>query len=362
MLDPAEIDAGHLGEVWRSRLVENGVPTDDLIRTLGGISTYGQWCDAWCATAEERVAEAEAADRRGADLTAAGLWLVAALEFHFAKHVFVHDRERLLDATRRSADSYRQAMGRLPWPGVRFDVPFEGGPLPGVLRMPDPVAGPAPVVVLVPGLDATKEEMHRFGEVFLQRGAATLTVDGPGQGEVEHQLSIEPAWETVGAAVLDALAGDARLDEQRAAIVGVSLGGYYAARAVSADPRWRAGASLGGCHSFAATWQQLPPLTRAAFTVRSGASSEADALRRAEQVTLETAPDGGGDAPFLVVHGSQDKLFDDEQARLLAKHFGPRGELIVEPHGDHVCHNLAYRVRGELADWVGVRLGTAMPA
>lgn len=353
------LDAGQLATAWRTRLVENGVPIDDLVRTAGGIATYGEWCDAWSATAERRAGEAEAAEDRAAGLTAAGLWLVAALEFHFAKHVFVHDRERLLTATKRSADCYRRAMDRLPWPGVPVEVPFEGGVLPGVLRFPaaaDSTVRPAPVVVVVPGLDATKEEMHRFCEVFLRRGAATLVVDGPGQGETEDRLDIRPDWEVVGAAVLDVVAADRRLDEQRAAIVGVSLGGYYAARAVSADPRWRAGVSLGGCHCFGATWDGLPGLTRAAFTVRSGATDAADARRRADEVTLDSAPRGGGDAPFLVVHGDEDRLFDGEQARRIAGHFGPRGLLVVEPEGDHVCHNLAYRVRDEIADWVAAAL------
>lgn len=361
----AELDAHQLGTAWRSRLVENGVPGDDLVRTVGRIEKYGQWCDAWCATAGQRAAEAEAADRNGAGLTAAGLWLIAALEFHFAKHVFVHDRERLLTATQRSADCYRRAMGRLPWPGVAVEVPFDGAVLPGVLRLPSAADagpdGPVPVVVVVPGLDATKEEMHRFAEVFLQRGMATLSVDGPGQGETENRLGIRPDWEVVGAAILDAVAADPRLDDQRAAIAGVSLGGYYAARSVAADARWRAGVSLGGVHSLGATWAGLPALTRAAFTSRSGATDAADGLRRAQQVTLDSAARSRGDAPFLVVHGGQDRLFGEEQARLLAEHFGSRGELVIEPDGDHVCHNLAYRVRAEVADWVSAVLKAGAP-
>ncbi|MBO0872672.1 MAG: alpha/beta fold hydrolase [Pseudonocardia sp.] len=166
-------------------------------------------------------------------------------EFHFAKHVFVHDRERLLAATQRSADCYRRAMDRLPWPAVAVQVPFEGGALPGVPRLPSATdtgtEGPVPVVLVVPGLDATKEEMHRFAEVLLERGIAVLSIDGPGQGESEDRLGIRPDREVVGAAILDVIASDPRLDEQRASVVGVSLGGYYAARAVAADARWRAG-------------------------------------------------------------------------------------------------------------------------
>ena len=42
---------------------------------------------------------------------------------------------------------------------------------------------PAPLVVLIPGLDSTKEEFFHWEQVFLDRGMATLSLDGPGQGE-----------------------------------------------------------------------------------------------------------------------------------------------------------------------------------
>ena len=57
-------------------------------------------------------------------------------------------------------------------------------------------------VIMVPGLDSTKEELQATAEYFLARGAATLAVDGPGQGEAEYHLPIEPAYERVATAVV----------------------------------------------------------------------------------------------------------------------------------------------------------------
>ena len=42
---------------------------------------------------------------------------------------------------------------------------------------------PAPLVVLVPGLESTKEQFSTYEPFFLRRGVATLSVEGPGQGE-----------------------------------------------------------------------------------------------------------------------------------------------------------------------------------
>jgi alpha-beta hydrolase superfamily lysophospholipase len=87
-----------------------------------------------------------------------------------------------------------------------------------------------------------------------------------------------------------------------------------------------------------------------------------DGEKRAHELantfTLASAPPEH-DTPFLVLHGGNDRLFDERQAGKLAAHFGERAELAVEPEGNHVLHNLAYRARPRVADWVSARLGGA---
>jgi alpha-beta hydrolase superfamily lysophospholipase len=111
-------------------------------------------------------------------------------------------------------------------------------------------------------------------------------------------------------------------------------------------------------------WPNLSFLTRQAFAIRSGACPPAEgctdepAHELANTFTLASAPPEH-DTPFLVLHGGNDRLFDERQAGKLAAHFGERAELAVEPEGNHVLHNLAYRARPRVADWVSARLGGA---
>ncbi len=74
--------------------------------------------------------------------------------------------------------------------------------------------------MLIPGLDSAKEEFGAVEQLFLDRGVATLSVDGPGQGEAEYELPIRPDWEVPGAAILDALAAQPGIDPDRIGRMG----------------------------------------------------------------------------------------------------------------------------------------------
>jgi 2,6-dihydroxypseudooxynicotine hydrolase len=356
-----DLDPAVLAQHWFARMTENGVPVQDLRDTAARTGTWRQWCSEWEKTADARMNEADAAERSGATLTAAELRLIAALEYHFGKFLFVHDRAAHQAVHDKTVAAYRRAMTALPWPGEAVDVAYDGARLRGILRRPA-IPGPAPVVIVVPGLDATKEEMHRLQEVFLRRGMATYSPDGPGQGEAEFTSALIPDWERVATATVDTLQDVDGLDPDRIALIGVSLGGYFAGRAAAREPRLKAAASIGGCYSMGEAWPNLSYLTRQAFAVRSGASepregfADEPARELAGTFTLAVAPPEH-DTPFLVLHGGNDRLFDERQADRIAAHFGDRAELVVEPAGNHVLHNLAYRARPRVADWISARLG-----
>jgi dienelactone hydrolase len=102
----------------------------------------------------------------------------------------------------------------------------------GLFRQPH-AQGPHPTVLLIPGLDSTKEEFRDVERTFHDRGMATFALDGPGQGEAEWTLPIRPEWEVVGETVISYLQSMPDVDAERIGVWGVSLGGFYAARLAS---------------------------------------------------------------------------------------------------------------------------------
>jgi dienelactone hydrolase len=337
---------------WANRFVANGTDYGDFQATLARITRWDDWCREWGVTAAGYEQLAESADAAGHPQTAAGAWRRAALAWHWGKFVFVDHPDEQRAAHDRAVACYRRAAPALSPPAELVQVPYAGGALPAYLRMPGSPGRPA--VIMVPGLDSTKEELQATAEYFLARGLATLAVDGPGQGEAEYGRPIEPAYEKVVTAAADYLLGRGDVDGAALGLFGVSLGGYYAARGAAYEPRITATVALAGPYRFDLDWDQLPAQTRATFRYRSGAGSEQQARELASRLTLEDAA-RLITRPLLVVGGGRDSIVPAYQQERLAKE-APGAELVIYPDGSHGVTNHAYESRSRMADWLADRL------
>ena len=278
----------------------------------------------------------------------------AALCFHFAKYVWVVEPARNREVTLRARDALAEAHRLLDPSARRIEAPIPGG---GVivanLRLPAGVDR-SPLVILIPGLDSTKEEFFNFERVFLDRGLATLSLDGPGQGEAGFDSPIRHDYEVAVATALEALADEPRVDLERVGAAGVSLGGYYAPRAAAFEPRLKAVAGVSGPRNFGALWDDLPELTRESFAHYSGSPDPETARRRAEALDLEGVASRISQ-PFLVISGKLDRLIPWRSTEAVASE-APNASFVLYEEGNHVCNNVAYRYRPLLADWLGERL------
>jgi dienelactone hydrolase len=338
---------------WGPRFVANGVDLSDFTATLERIQTWDQWLAEWSRTAEGYERLAREAEARGRALTAAEGWRRAALCWHFGKFVFMEDPEAALHAQRRLAECYQKGMWALEPPAQRVEIPYEDITLAGLLRQPAGASRP-PVVIMLPGLDSTKEEIQTTADYLLRRGLATLAVDGPGQGETEALRHIEPAYERPVAAVVAWIKQRDDLDASRIGIFGVSLGGYYAVRAAAYTPELKAAVDLAGLYSMAEHWDERPPMTRATFTRRSGATTEDEGRARSRAVTLQGAAERVR-CPLLIVHGTRDTIvpFSDAE-RIHAE--APGSELAAFEGSNHGCTDRVYASRTLVADWLAERL------
>jgi 2,6-dihydroxypseudooxynicotine hydrolase len=341
------------------RFIANGIDYNDFQATVLRLRSAEDWLDAWqaVATCHERLAR-EAEERSSP--FAGEACVRAALCHHFGKFLYFEggDRPRARAATRASVEDYTRAAPYLNPPVERVTIPYDGTTLPGLLRRPRGLERP-PVVVLVDGLDWVKEEFFTFEPLFHRHGLATLAFDGPGQGESEFDLAIEPAYEKPVTAVVDWLQQRQDVDGGRVGVVGVSLGGYYVARAAAYEPRLRCVVPISGPYDAGEAFDGLPPVTRHAIMVRGHAADEPAAKALAARVTLREAA-RLIKMPMLVVFGKKDDLFPPTHAeRLYADAGSEDKQLVLFEDGDHVCCNVPYACRPLVADWVAERLRRA---
>jgi 2,6-dihydroxypseudooxynicotine hydrolase len=338
---------------WGSRFIANGIDYNDFVRTTASIDTWDRWLEAWTETAQVHLSLAEEAEARHGSRSAGEAYLRAAVCFHFSKFVWVLEPELNRRNTRSAIAAMAAAHARLDPTAERIEAPLTGGTVVANLRRP--AAGAAvPLVVLIPGLDSTKEEFFNWENVFLARGMATLSIDGPGQGETGFTMDIRPDYEVAVTAILDAVADRPELDHDRIGAAGVSLGGHYVVRAAAFEPRIRALAGISGPFHFGADWDTIPALTRETIAHHTGASSEAEARRLAGELNLAGVAERLTQ-PSLVITGRRDRVVAWEQTKRIAD-ASPNAEWILYDDGTHVCNNIPFKYRPLVADWILARL------
>jgi dienelactone hydrolase len=339
---------------WAPRFVANGVSLTDFEEVTASIASWDDWCRAWSARAalhEELGRDALERDKRvsaGEHLQRAGVY------YHFGKFLFVHDIPQMKATHGKAVACRTLALPHLQPPGQRVEIPYQGGFLAGILRKPAAIDRP-PVVVMAMGLDSAKEEADCYEQPFLARRMATLSFDGPGQGEGEYDFAIRGDYEVAVAAVIDFIQTRPDLDSSRIGLWGVSLGGYYAPRVAAFEPRASACVALGGPFDWVAAWDGLPELTREAFRVRSHCATAEEARRHAATLSLNGIAHRIT-CPIYIMNGRQDRLVPWQDAERLAREVKGPVKLHTIADGNHIATNRAYRWRPDSADWMAEQL------
>jgi dipeptidyl aminopeptidase/acylaminoacyl peptidase len=339
---------------WGPRFVANGVTLTDFEEVTAAVGSWDDWCRAWSARAKvhEDLGREALAEKK---LLSAGEHLQrAGVYYHFAAFLFVHDLPQMKAAHMQAVECRRLALPYLRPPGERVEIPYEGKNLYGILRKPAGAERP-PVLAMAMGLDSAKEETDAYEQPFLARGIATLSFEGPGQGEAQYDFAIRGDYEVPVAAVFDWLEQRRDLDTKRMALSGVSLGGYYAPRAAAFEKRVKACMALGGPFDWAESWDGLPDLTREAFRVRSHCATLEEARKRAAMLSLVGIA-ARITCPIFIMNGRLDRIVPCQDAERLAREVKGPVELMIVEDGNHIANNRAYKWRPRGADWMAEQL------
>jgi dienelactone hydrolase len=337
------------------RYVAIGVDPNDAQRLIARIERWEDWCRLWSEEAGRHEALAKEASDKGRAVSAAEAYVRASIYYHCGKHLFAGHADEWRAAHESVVRCYAAGAPHLDPPLQRLMFPYAGVEIPGWLRKPGGSARP-PVAILLPGLDACKEELHPWAAAFVARGVAALAIDGPGQGETSFHLPITHEWGRVIAAVVDGLERRDDVDARSVGVVGQSLGALYAPLAAAGEPRIKACIANCGPYDVSRVLAKSPPIQQEVFRAGSHARTAEEAQRVAEKLTLVGAAERIT-CPLLVVVGGEDKLVPPSEGERLAKTASGPTELVVYPEGDHVCFNISYKFRPLTADWMAERLG-----
>src|SRR5579859_5708208 len=272
---------------WAPRFISNGIDANDFQRVTGSVERWDDWCGAWSECGAMHAQMGEEAEARGYYISAGQHFYQAAICYHFGKYLFVRHPQELRAAHDQTVRYYQRALPNFDVPGEHVAIPYEGGAtMYGILRKPWHTPKP-PVVIMAPGLDSVKEELHIYGDDFLRRGMAVLAIDGPGQGEMEFEYPLRPDYEVPVSYAINYLESRPDVNAARVGLMGVSFGGQFAVRAAAFERRLKAAVENCGAYNMAANFKNRPVISRETMVHRLKAPNEEDALNKLQRFNLQ---------------------------------------------------------------------------
>jgi esterase/lipase len=279
---------------------------------------------SWVRVADRLVGLADEEETAGHHFAAADKLRRAALYYQIAERMQSHDTPGRMDVYDQSIAAFERSARLNGDKLERFDISYLTGQIGGWFRSADRGEGPRPTMVFCNGLDSTKEMLvfARMGDELARRGINTLHIDQPGTGDTlrKHGLSATPACEW-GVDVYEAVAARPDVDETKVGIMGLSLGGYYAPRAMVSEPRFALGAVWGANHNWGEVQRRrvknegerpVPHYWKHVHWVW-GADNQDDFLALCDEITLDGHLESVK-VPFLVTHGINDRQIPVEYA------------------------------------------------
>jgi pimeloyl-ACP methyl ester carboxylesterase len=210
---------------------------------------FESWYTEWLKTAKRVHKYADDCLAANHKVSAREAYLRASNYYRAAEFLLLSPEDPRIQTTWGSSKECFSNAGKLFSPPIEsIEIPYEGTTLPGhFYRLNEnsnndtATPPPRPTLIAHGGFDSTLEELYTFAAApALERGYNCLTFEGPGQGGVirKQKIPFRYDWEKVVTPVIDyALTRDRDIDPNKLALMGISMGGYLAARAAAFENR-----------------------------------------------------------------------------------------------------------------------------
>jgi len=340
-----------------ARFAGAGVDFNILMQLKNEIHDWRDWCRIWSEKAADLESFGDEAMARGHSITAGESWASAALLYHFGGMYYINDMDQFHESHRKVLSSFAKAAPHVDPPVERFEALFNGVKLPCLLRLPPGVEKP-PVVIFCNGRQGRKEETFARTDRYLARGMATLSWDGPGQGETLEYLPMTGDSGPPVAAIIDHLEKRDDVDAGRVGATGPNRGGFAAVKAAAYDPRIKALAVASpGYDRRSVKWDDPYDVAFTKFLFHLKTDEELrQRMMDQTDFTLEGQA-GNIRCPSLIVAGGRDEGTQYKGSeRLYNEIQGPK-EWVVFPDAERNGNNVPFKVRPRIADFLADHLG-----
>ena len=330
------------------------------------VKKYADISPAFELAARRREAKAKLAEEAEELVTARQNYFIAAIQYAASQWPYDENNDRNVALNERKRECYMRYARLADHKVEAAWVPFQGRALPGWFHVPPGYAGGRmPAVVSIPGMDGFKEaSVSMYGDRWLSRGIAVLTIEGPGQYEsavLGIHVSMEN-WIEAGRSIMEWLRTRPEVDANRIGIAGQSFGSFFATLSCAAEPRYKACAVSATClePGFRTIFEEASPTFKQRFMYMSGYTDE-DAFDRFVKTLTWERHAGKIRVPYLCVAGEMDELSPLEHTERFMHTLQCPKRLVIYQDCRHSVGNVPSTHLGPtpavlVGDWMNARL------
>ncbi len=264
------------------------------------------------AERRERKAEEEAKNHK---ITARDNYLAASLLYGAAVWpIWVDNDPTLLELEEKKNFCYDRYIEFAHHKIERIKINHKGKQLDGLLHYPSNAIDEDKVqcLVAIPGMDSFKETLvSEYGDKMLSRGVAVLAIDGPGQGSaIARNIKVRnDSFDNIGKDIFTFITRQREINSKSVAFQGISMGSYWALRAVSKCSDYVAVSSYASCFEpgMETIFNYASPTFKERFMWMAGYEDEEKFNTFMSKMTLEGVVDNIK-CPTLLTVGSNDHL------------------------------------------------------
>jgi dipeptidyl aminopeptidase/acylaminoacyl peptidase len=346
---------------------QGGGDVFDIARTCAKIEPGDKdgWEREWLQLAQQIEGRARQALEAGRKLTAIQNFFHAN-QYYRMSDVFLTgaDESKKKERFRKAQENFR-AAAKLHEPPIEIiSVRCGAEEYDGYFCHPTrPRPGKWPAISFIGGADSYAEEIYFAAKPMLERGWAVLMVDTPGRGSSMYLKGIgtRPDYEVPGKACIDYLISRPEVDANRIALMGISMGGYYAPRVAAFERRIKALVAWSGCYSILDDLYDFCPHLQPTCQRLLGGVSHEEARRRLKDYTMVGIAKNIT-CPSLITHGAADTLMSVEGAKKLLAEIGAQDKTLkIYDQSDaggriHCSHDYWAQNVPYMLDWLEQRL------